>query len=305
MIRYIFRRFWQGLIAVFLLTVIVFILARAAGDPVNLMLPISASEEDRQRLTEELGLDRSLPVQFVDFVGDLVRGDLGDSLQQRKPVTELYFERLPNTFLLIGAGILLAIVVALPLGVLAGANRGKPIDKIAKTIAAIGIAAPSFWVGIVLINIFAVRLGLLPAARMGGLDHYILPAFSLGFFALAAMTRLLRSSMMETLDSEFVKLALIKGVSRNMVLWRHCLKNALLPAVTFLGMYIGILIGGAVVIETVFAWPGVGRLAYEAILYRDYPVIQCVVIFNGLLIVLINFLTDITYSYIDPRIRYG
>jgi peptide/nickel transport system permease protein len=305
MARFIFNRLWQSLISIFILIVIVFILARVTGNPVNTLLPVDATEEQREYMTHELGLDKPYYIQFFDFIGRLVRGDLGDSVKTGKPVINLYFERLPNTLTLVFASVIFAIIIAIPLGVLAGSHRGSWIDHGARFFAVIGIAAPNFWVALVLITIFSVHLGLLPAARISGLSSYILPGFSLSFFALAGMARLLRSSMVETMDGEFVKLARIKGVSQNKVVWQHCLRNSLIPVISFLGMYIAMIIGGTVVIETVFAWPGAGRLAYEGIIYRDYPVVQCVVMMHAIIIVFINLVTDIVYSYVDPRIRYA
>lgn len=303
MIRYIFQRLWQSLIALFILAVIVFILARMTGSPVDLYLPFNATEADIQLATKQLGLDRPYLVQFYDFMSRLVRGDMGNSIKYGIPVTELYFERLPNTLKLIAVGILFSILISLPLGVISGSRRGTWIDQATRLFAVIGIAAPSFWIALVFIDIFSVRLGVLPSAMMGGLNHYVLPTFAMCLTTLAAMVRLLRSSIVEVMDSEFVKLARIKGVSPTILLWKHCLRNSLITTVTFLGTYIGVMMGGTVIIETVFAWPGAGRLAYEGIMYRDYPLVQCVIIMHGAIIIFMNLLVDILYSYIDPRIR--
>ena len=305
MIRYIFNRFLQGLLSLLILAVIVFILARASGNPVDLLLPPDASPADEQHMIERLGLDRSYLVQFYEYISSALRGDLGTSIRYERPASDLFMQRLPNSLSLIGVAFLICIVIAIPLGVIAATHRGTYIDKGARVIAVVGIAAPSFWVSLVLMQVFAVNLQILPAARMGGPDHYILPAFSLSFFILAGMARLLRSSMVEILDSEFVKVARIKGASETVVVWRHCLRNALIPVLTFAGMYIALLMGGAIVTETVFAWPGVGRLAYEGIQFRDYPLVQAVVLMKGTLVIAINFVVDILYSYVDPRIRYG
>lgn len=301
--RFIFRRFLQALLSILVLGVIVFILARVTGNPVDLLLPADATEQDRQYMIKQLGLDRPYHIQFVEFFGNALRGDLGKSIRFGRPTTELFFSRLPNTLRLAGASMLITLLIAIPLGVLAGANRGTRLDNAARVFAVIGIAAPSFWVGLVLMDIFAVRLMWLPAARMGGLDHYILPAFALGFASVAAGTRLLRSSTVDIMDSEFVKLARIKGVSTPMVLWKHCLRNALIPFVTFMGMHTGVVLSGMIVIETVFAWPGVGRLAYEGIVFRDYPLVQTVVMIKGAIVIFINLFVDVLYGYIDPRIR--
>ena len=304
MARYVARRFIQGLVSLFVLGTIVFVLARLTGNPVDLLLPPDATLADRQYMIEQLGLDRPYPVQYLEFAVATLKGDLGTSIKFKRPVTELFFDRLPNSLGLIAFALLIALCMGLPLGVLAGTNQGKPIDRIARVLAVIGIAAPSFWVGLVLMEVFAVQLRVLPSARMGGIDHYILPGFTLSFMVVAGMVRLLRSGMIEALDSEFVKLARIKGVSRRMVIWRHCLRNSLIPVVTFVGMHVALMLGGAIVVETIFAWPGVGRLAYEGIQGRDYPLVQGVVLMKGAMIVGMNFLVDVSYSYIDPRIRY-
>lgn len=302
--RYIFRRFIQTLISLLILATVIFVLARVSGNPVDLMLPQYASEEDREHMIKQLGLDRPYHIQFYEFITSALRGDMGNSIRFGRPTTELFMERLPNTLRLSGVALLFAFGIGIPLGILAGSKRGTQADSFARGVAVIGIAAPSFWVGLVLMNIFAVHLGLLPAARMGGIEHYILPGFSLSLFALAGTTRLLRSSVIENLDSEYVKFARTKGVSARMVLWKHVLKNSLIPVVTFAGMQITGMVSGSVVIETVFAWPGVGRLAYEGLVNRDYPLVQSVILIKASMVIVANFVVDILYGYIDPRIRY-
>jgi ABC-type dipeptide/oligopeptide/nickel transport system permease component len=303
MTRYTFQRLWQSLLSLFVLITIIFFLVRVTGNPVDLLLPFDATEADRQLLIKELGLDRAYHIQFFEFISRLIKGDMGNSILFKRPVIEIYFQRLPNTLKLVGVGVFFSILIALPLGVISGSRRGTWIDKASRVFTVIGIATPSFWLALVLINIFSVWLGVLPSARMGDITHYILPAFSMCLMSVAAMVRLLRSSLIEVLDSEYVKLARIKGVSQTVVLWKHCLRNSLITVVTYLGTNIGILIGGTVIIETVFAWPGAGRLAYEGIIGHDYPLVQSVILLHGTIIVFINLLVDILYSYIDPRIR--
>ncbi|MFC1987193.1 ABC transporter permease [Chloroflexota bacterium] len=302
---YILRRLLQGLVVLVVVGVSVFALARLTGNPIDLMLPEDATQADRDHMAKALGLDQPYYVQFYTYIGGIVRGDFGDSTKYSRPASEIFFERLPNSLRLIGLSYFFAILIAIPLAVSAARNRGKPIDTLAKTIAVAGMATPTFWMGLVLIQIFAVRLMILPVATMGGPSHYILPAFTLGYFQVAGLTRLLRSSMLEMLDAEFVKLARIKGVSERVVVWRHSLRNALIPVVSFAGVYIAILITGAIVVETVFAWPGVGRLAYEAVMARDFPVIQAVVTLKALFIVVLNIVVDVIYAYLNPRIRYA
>ena len=305
MARYVLGRFFQGILTLLLLVVVVFVLTRATGNPADLFLPADATQEEREYMIRQLGLDRPYPVQFLEFMTGVLKGDLGDSIRYKRSSAGLVMERLPNSLGLIFLAMFLAFAMAIPLGVVSASRRGTLLDHSARLIAVVGITAPSFWVGLVLIQIFAVQLRMLPASRMGGLESYILPSVTMSLFVLAGMVRLLRSSMIEVLDSEFAKLARIKGVSANTVLWKHCLRNSLIPMITFAGMYFSVMIGGSVVVETIFAWPGVGRLAYEGISYRDYPLVQAVVLIKGSLIVVVNFAVDIFYSYIDPRIRYN
>jgi peptide/nickel transport system permease protein len=301
--RYIVHRLWQGIILLILVTTIVFFLGRLTGNPADLMLPEDATEEDRQALIETLGLDAPVYEQFLIFIKDAVRGDLGESHRYRAPAVDIFFSRLPNTLKLVPPAMILAIIMAIPLGILSALRRGGIIDRVSGTIAVLGIATPNFWLGILLIYVFSVRLGWLPSARMGDYAHYVLPTITLGTFLVAGFMRLIRSSMLDILDSEFVKLARIKGLSESVVVWKHCLRNALIPVLTLWGVFMGGLVTGAIVTETVFAWPGIGRLTYEAVIFRDYPLLQAVIIMDAVLILLINLLVDILYAYIDPRIR--
>lgn len=301
--RFIARRLSQGVLLLFLVAAVVFILGRLTGSPVDLMLPEDATAEDRARMIEALGLDGPWHTQFLTFIGNALQGDLGTSIRMRQPAVDVFLSRLPNTLAIIPWALLLAMVVGIPLGVLAALNRGNLIDRTAGTIAVLGIATPNFWLGIVLIFVFSVELGWLPSGRMGGPDHYILPVITLGTFLTAGFMRLARSSMLDVMESEFVKLARIKGLSETVVIWKHCLRNALIPLLTLWGVFVGNLITGAIVTETVFAWPGVGRLTYEAVIYRDFPLLQAVILMKSILILSINLLVDILYAYVDPRIR--
>ena len=301
--RYILRRLLQGLVLLVLVATIVFFLGRLTGNPVDLMLPEDATPEDRQALTETLGLDGPLHQQFGIFIANALRGDLGQSIRHRQPAVEVFFSRLPNTLLVVPGAMMLAVILAVPLGILSALYRGSIIDRVAGTIAVLGIATPHFWLGILLIYIFSVQLDWLPTSRMGDYRHYILPTVTLSTFLLAGFMRLIRSSMLEILDSEFVKLARIKGLSETIVVWKHCLRNALIPVLTLWGVFMGGLVTGAIVTETVFAWPGIGRLTYEAVIFRDYPLLQAAIIMDAVLIVLINLIVDILYAYVDPRIR--
>ena len=305
--RFIAGRLVQTIVTLFVISALVFGLVRLTGSPIDVMLPIEASPEMRADLTRELGLDQPLYVQYFVFVQKLAQADLGMSIRTKKPVTELLMQRLPNSLQLVGISMLISLLIAFPLGVIAATLRGGIWDALARGVALFGQSIPTFWAGIVLIYIFAIQLGLLPAGRQGTFANLILPALTLGLFGfmLAGVVRLLRDSMIEVLDSEFVKFARIKGVSETIVVWKHALKNALIPVVTFVGFYFGILISGTVVVETVFAWPGIGRLAYEAVQWRDYPVIQGVVLLVSAITLLTNLVVDILYGYLDPRRRYG
>jgi peptide/nickel transport system permease protein len=303
--RYLIKRFAQSLLTLVALSVIIFCLTRFTGDPIVLMLPDDASHEDIAQLRHALGLDRPLPVQYWRFISRAVQGDFGRSIKGQMPVMDLIKDRLPNSLKLAAVSLVITLLIALPLGVMAAVRKGSSIDTLANVVAVLGQSLPQFWVGIVLIQIFAVRLRLLPVAGTGSLSHYILPGFTLGWFLVAGIMRLLRSSMLEVLDSEFVKLARIKGLSARTVIWKHALKNALIPVLTFGAIYLAILITGAILVETVFAWPGIGQLIYQGIVYRDFPVVQAVVMLTALIVVAVNLLVDITYAYIDPRIRYS
>jgi peptide/nickel transport system permease protein len=303
--RFLLQRVVRALLTLAILSVVIFLLARATGDPLTLILPPEASAQDRANLAEALGLDRPLVVQYVRFVAQVATGDFGISLYHRQPVNELIAERLPNSMRLAGFAMTFAILLAFPLGVLAAAHKDTAIDRAAQVIAILGHSLPTFWMGVVLIELLASRLHWFPPGDIGGISHYILPGFTLGWFVVAGMMRLLRSSMIETLDAEFVKLARIKGVGERSVVWLHALKNALVPVVTFMGMYFAILVANAIVVETVFAWPGMGRLAYEAITTRDFPVIQAVVLVAALIVTVANLAVDALYVLIDPRIRYA
>jgi ABC-type dipeptide/oligopeptide/nickel transport system permease component len=302
--RYIVMRFLQSLLALVILSVLIFLLARATGDPLMLILPMQASEEDYANARRILGLDKPLPVQYGMFIAKALRGDFGTSLRARKPVKELLLERLPNSVKLAGFSLLVSLAVAFPLGVVAAVKKGTGIDTAANVIAVLGQSLPAFWVGILLIELVAGRWQILPAGGTGGFSHYILPGFTLGWFVVAGMMRLLRSSMLDVLDSEFIKMARVKGVPERWVVWKHALRNALIPVVTFGAIYFAIIVTTAIVVETVFAWPGMGRLTYEAITSRDFPVIQAVVLTTAVIVIVVNLGVDILYAYLDPRIRY-
>ncbi|PYN73828.1 MAG: ABC transporter permease [Candidatus Rokuibacteriota bacterium] len=304
MLRFVLSRLVQSLVALAILSVVVFVLARTTGDPLHLILPMSATEEDYAYARRYLGLDRPYVEQYLSFVGKAITGDFGTSIRARRPVSELIRERLPNSLRLATFAMGVTILVAFPLGVLAAVNKGTAIDRAAQVVAVLGQSLPTFWVAIVLVEFVAGRLQWLPAGGVDGFASYVLPGLTLGWFVVAGLMRLLRSGMLEVLDSEYVKLARVKGVIEPRVVWVHALKNALIPVVTFAAIYFSILVTTAIVVETVFAWPGLGRLAYEGISSRDFPVIQAVVLTTAALVAVVNLSVDCLYALIDPRIRY-
>ena len=301
MIRFILFRLLQSLVALAILSVVVFVLARTTGDPLHMIPPMNASEEDYANARRYLGLDRPYVEQYLSFVGKAVTGDFGTSIRARRPVIELIQDRLPNSLRLAAFAMSVSLAMALPLGVMAAVKKGTFVDRTAQVISVLGQSLPTFWVAIVL----AGRLQWLPAGGIDGLASYVLPGFTLGWFVVAGMMRLLRSGMLEVLDSEYVKLARLKGVAEYRVVWVHALKNALIPVVTFAGIYFAILVTTAIVVETVFAWPGLGRLAYDGITSRDFPVIQAVVLTTAVIVSAVNLCVDCLYAFIDPRIRYA
>jgi peptide/nickel transport system permease protein len=304
MARFIIIRIFQTLITLIVVSMVIFALARASGDPVMLMAPAQASMEDIAVLRQYLGLDKSIPEQYWIFLKNIAKGDLGESIRTRRPVIKIIGERLPYTIQLGLAAIIIGITTSLILGVTAACKRGSWIDSAVKFIAILGQALPSFWLAIVAIQIFAVSLNWLPTSGTGGPDHYILPILTMSFFMLPIMTRLIRSSMLEVLDSEYIKLARIKGLSEMWVVWKHALRNAIIPLLTAAGITFATIVTGAVIIETVFSWPGIGRLIAEAVVGRDFPVTQAVVLLVAIVVLMVNLVVDILYAYVDPRIRY-
>jgi len=303
--RYISRRLIQMIIALFLMSVIVFLLGRLTGDPVSMLLSQYSTEEDRVRITEQLGLNKPVIEQYGIFIFNALKGDLGKSVAgDNRPALALILERFPASLKLALVALIISIFIGIPLGVLSAVRRGSFLDASARLLALLGQSLPAFWLGIVLMYFFSVKLRLLPTSGYGGIRHFILPAATMGLFTVAAVTRLTRSSMLEVLDSEYIKLARIKGVSEAIVIWKHALRNSLMPVITFMGTFFATMITGAVVIETVFSWPGIGRLAYESILNRDFPVMQAVILFMTSLYIMANLIVDVLYAWVDPRIRY-
>jgi len=280
-------------------------MSRAAGDPRHVFLDDYSTQADWDRLTVALGLDKPYYQQYWIFLKDAVRGNFGKSIKEGRPAMEVIAERLPATFQLGLAAFVFSVLLGFPLGVLSAVKRGSTVDIMGKLVALIGQSAPVFWLGIMLMFIFAVGLGWLPPYGRQDWNSIILPAVTLGWFYAAANLRLVRSAMLDVLDSEFIKMARAKGVPGRMVIWKHALRNALIPPLTFAGVTLGALVTGSLVVETVFAWPGLGQLAVQSLFGNDYPMLQGVVIIFTVMYVLTALLVDVMYAYIDPRIRYA
>jgi peptide/nickel transport system permease protein len=304
MLAYLVGRVLQALLSMLVVISIVFVLTRLSGNPVHVLLDVNATQRDIDMLTRHLGLDRPLPIQYGIYVSRVAAGDFGTSILTRRPVAEHIWERLPATVELGAVAMVLSVVIGVPIGVYSAVRRGGVLDGAARVFAVLGQSMPPFWLGLMLILTFGVLLGVLPAGGRGGPQHLILPAFTLGYFTSAAIMRLTRSSMLEVLGADYIKMARLKGLHEQVVLWKHGLKNALLPVITFAVMLFVQFLGGAVVTETVFAWPGLGRLILESITTRDYPIVQAGVLVLSALYLGGNLLVDVAYSYLNPKIRY-
>lgn len=303
--RLLLSRLVQGLLTIIILLMVVFAVTRVSGDPVRLMVPPEAGPEMVELVRHNLGLDQPLPLQFAIYVRDAATLNFGRSLTTRQPVTETLNKRFAASLKLAVVSMLLVLALGVPLGVVAALTRGRWPDHLIRLFAAFGQAAPPFVVGVLLVELFALRISIFPAADMSGWSSYVLPSFTLALFVMAGIVRLLRSSMLEVLDAEYVRLARVKGVSESAVVLIHALRNALLPVVTYAALYFSMMIGGVIIVETVFNWPGVGLFVYESIRMRDFPAIQAVVVLVAAVVVLLNTLVDLAYLALDPRIRYG
>jgi peptide/nickel transport system permease protein len=301
--RQVLIRLLQTFVSLIGMSLLIFVLVRASGDPVELMRTATTTDADMANMRATLGLDKSYPEQYWIFVSGLARGDLGNSLIQRRPVTTMIGEALPNSLTLGIGGFVVGIGLALVLGVIAATRRDSWLDNGVKFLAVMGQALPGFWVAIVAIYIFSVHWQIFPTSGVGDPSHYVLPVLTLAFFLMPGMLRLVRSSMLDVLGSEYVKLARIKGMPERTVIWKHALRNALIAPLTAAGAIFAGLITGAVILENVFAWPGIGRLLVTAVSGRDFPVVQGITVMVALVVLLINLLVDLTYSYVDPRIR--
>ena len=299
---FILRRLCRAIFVFFGVSLIVFLCLRVSGDPAELILPLGAKPESIEALRHSLGLDRPLPEQYGRLILNALRLDFGNSIYYRQSVRVLIFKRLPKSIILSFAAIVLAMLIAIPLGVLAGYKRQSSVDVLSTGIALFGQSIPSFWLGIMLIIIFATRIKGLPTGGSTGLQSLILPTLTLTMVPLARFTRFIRSGVIDTLSQDYVRTARAKGVKESRVLLKHVLKNSIRPAITDMGMTFGRLIGGAIITETVFSWPGVGRLLMDGITNRDFPVVEGTIIIIAMIFVFINLIIDISYIFLDPRV---
>lgn len=307
MARFIFFRIIQAIATLVVLSAAVFFGTELTGDAALAMAPGDARPEEIQQIRENLGLDRPAVIRYFDYLGGLFVGDFGRSYNKRRPAGNLVLERVPNTVQLAVAALLIAVVIGIPLGILSAVKRDSWMDRVGKGFAILGMSMPQFWLAIILMWVFAVELGLLPVFGKEGLDprYFVIPAFSIAVFTMAGFMRLTRSAMLEVLDSEYVKFARIKGLAEQLVIFKHALKNAVIPVLTFGGISFAGLLNGSIVVEVIFNWPGLGLLMIEGIRTRDTPIIEATILVSGFLYILMSTLVDIAYAYVDPRIRFG
>lgn len=280
-----------------------FMLGRLSGDPTIQMLGPMATDEQREALRHQLGLDQPLLVQYLDYFKGILSGDLGTSLQFYQANTTMIFDRLPYTLQLVAAGMTLAVLIGVPLGVLAATREGTWWDRGASALALLGQSIPVFWLGMMLVVLFAVKLGWLPAGQAGSWRNLILPAVTMALYPMAHIARLTRASMSETLHEPYIDSAKARGLARARVVWKHAFKNAMMPIITIVALQAGILMSGAVAIEYVYSWPGLGQLALQAVQFRDFPLVQAIVIFGAITFVLLNLIVDVIHTLVDPRVR--
>ena len=305
MTRFLLRRLLLTVVTLFAVTLIIFVLARVSGDPRYLLLDEFATQEQWEALKRKLGLDRPLFVQYAVFMRGIVVGDFGKSIRERKPVMDLIAGRVPASLQLAAVSFGFSILLGIPFGIMSAVSRGGLLDNVTKIVALVGQAAPTFWLGIMFIFFFAVKLGWVPPSGHGEWKAIILPAVSMGWFFVAANLRIMRSAMLDALSENYITLARAKGASRFAVVWKHGLRNAIIAPLTFAGVTLGGMLAGSLVIETVFVWPGLGRLAYQAVFNHDYPLLQGIVIIFTLIYLSAALVVDVLYAYIDPRIRYS
>ncbi len=306
MTAFIFRRLVHSVFVVLAITLVVFVLVRLTGDPVAIMFQAGEpTKEAIEELRKNLGLDQPVYIQFLQYVKDMLTGNFGNSFRTGESVWSMMQNKMGATLLLAFGGMFVALVIAMPVGIISAVRRGSVADFFGRIFSLIGISFPNFWLGIMLIIIFAVKLRWLPASGYQGLQYLVLPSVALGLILAGIFARLVRSSMLEVLNRQYINTARSKGIKEWVVIIKHGLRNALIPTVTFIGLQFGTLLGGTVIIEQVFSWPGIGRMLIDAISQRDFPVIQGSVIILSFLMVFVNLLVDISYGFIDPRIKQG
>jgi peptide/nickel transport system permease protein len=305
MIFYILKRLYQSIFVLFGVVTIVFLLLHLSGDPTNLLLPLDATAAERLAFRQRMGFNDPLFMQYGRFIVHVLRGDLGFSYRYGTPALGEVLKRFPATLELTGAGLLIATCIAIPVGVIAAVKRGTFVDSFAMTCALLGQATPVYWLGLMLILLFSVHWQWLPSGGRDGVLSLLMPAFTLAVFSMARIARLSRSGMLDVLEQDYIRTARATGIAESSVVFRYGLRNAAIPLVTVIGLEFGVLLGGAVITETVFAWPGVGRLAVESIFARDYPIVQATVLLLAGIFVLINIVVDVLYSVLDPRVREG
>src|SRR3989475_7852459 len=303
LVTFLAARLARALVAVWLVSTVVFVVMRLSGDPVPLLLPPDAPRSEYARVAKELGTDGPLPVQYAVSLGRVAQGDFGRSIPFREPAMRVALEYLPATAQLGLTAFVFAVLVAVPAGVVSAVRRNTVVDQVAMGVALVGQSAPTFFLGILFILTLSLWAGWLPTSGRGGWEHLVLPALTLGAFSMASIARLTRSAVLDVLRQDFVRTARAKGLPEAAVVMKHTLKNAALPVVTITGLQFGTLLGGAVVTETVFAWPGIGRLAIQSIYNRDYPIVQCTVFLSAVLFIVLNFAIDLLYGVLDPRVR--
>ncbi len=303
--RYIVSRIGQSILVLLGVLVLVFFMLRITGNPAALLLPKEASPEQVAAFKAKLGLDRPLPIQFLRFAQSALTGDFGNSLRYRTDALDLILERLPATVELASAALLLAILIAVPLGLVGGSNPGSLWDSVARTLGLLGQSIPNFWLALLLIILFAVKLNWLPSFGRDSWQSVVLPAVALGLAPMGQLVRLTRAAVLEIRGTDYVRTAYSKGLPTRLVYVRHILRNAAIPLISVLGIQFGYLLGGSIYIETIFSWPGIGNLVAEAVSVRDFTLVQAIAVFSSLVVILLNLLTDILYALVDPRIRYG
>lgn len=302
--RFVVRRIAQGLVVIFFVTVVVFVVTRLVGDPVDVLLPLEATAEQRAAFEHQLGFDRPIPVQFGDYLGDVLQGDFGESIWQARPAMEIVFEHIPRTLQLVIPAMILMVMVAVPLGVIAALRPGKLLDRLTVVLSLLGLSIPQFWLGLLLIIVFSVRLGWLPPLGIGDWQNLILPVITLALPAIGRLAMIVRSSMIDELNQQYVKMATAKGMPRLRVVGVHALRNVGVPALTLTGWEtIRALAGYSVIVETVFQWPGVGYLAIQSITRQDLILLQAIVFVVAVIVVIVNVTIDVLYKSIDPRIQ--